>query len=60
MLAFLLALILFASPAGAAETILGTTGNEARLWGDGVHRVLTSSNFQGDLQSAGTYVRARL
>ena len=58
MLAFLLALILFASLAGAAETILGTTGNEARLWGDGVHRVLTSSNFQGDLQSAGTYTYA--
>ncbi len=58
MLAFLLALMLFASPVGAAENILGTTGNEARLWGDGIHRLLTNSDFRGDLQSAGTYTYA--
>ena len=58
MRVLLLALLLFASPAVADEAILGTTGNESRVWGDGVFRVLTNSTFQADLQAAGTYTYA--
>ena len=51
-------LLLLSMPVQARETILGTTGNEARLWGDGIHRLLTNSDFQATLPSAGTYTYA--
>jgi len=58
LLAAVCVCLLLASVSDAGESVLGTSGNETRIFGSGTHRILTSSGFQGGLQSAGTYTYA--